>query len=255
MAPFSALSEIDKELLDPTDEEDEAEIETWDPAQLQAMKDAIAQVVGTCTDLYDIVSTAEEANNVDALPGKPLPCKLTPGMLTLAAGLLPKIKGIAKTLRYGTNAKLEWNTICTNSGREAISVRRSVETRWNTAIAMIDDILSMEDEIKRLVAVPNLDLQKYTMCSEEWTMTRSLQPLLRAFLALTLKFSQSNVPLISEVIPMMDQLTTGIDHLRASHKIHPMVRYAAALTQQMVNKLYSKSDESWIYRVAIGEWT
>lgn len=252
MAPFSQISEIDEDLLDPIDEEDEAEINTYDPNELAANKESIRQVVDSCSALFDVVATDAEASDVDAMPGKPLPCKITTAMITEAAELLPKFCGIAKVLRHSTLAKAEWEVICSNAKKPDIAIRRSVRTRWNTATGMVDDILSMEDQINRLISTPGLGLEKYKLLPSQWSMARSLQPLLRAFLILTHKFSTSNSSMIAEVIPMMDQLTTGLDKLRASKEIHPMVRYAAALTQQMVNKLYRRSDESWLFRVAIG---
>lgn len=254
MEPFSKLSVLDEALLDPADEEDEAEVETFDPAELEAAAASIKDVVDSCSDVLHIVDTPAEVEDVSSLPGKPLPCKITASMITDAAELLPKMRGLAKALRHGTVLKNEWEVICKNAEKNPITLRRSVVTRWNTTTGMMDDILLMEPEVLRLVSVPGLNLDKFRLNSNQWLMARSLSTLLRAFILLTKKFSQSNTPLIAEVLPAMDELTNGLDKLRASKAIHPMVRYSAALTQKMVNKLYRNSDESDIYRVAMGEY-
>lgn len=163
MAPFCKLTDLNEQLLDPIDEEDEAELNTYDPAEIIATNDTINQVVESCQDLVNVVATDAEAHDVAAEPGKALPIKTTKAMVTDASEILPKMCGLAKALRNSTLVKLEWESICLTAKKSPIAIRRSVKTRWNTTTGMLDDIVMMEAQIKRLVVIPGLGLEKYTL--------------------------------------------------------------------------------------------
>lgn len=68
----------------------------------------------------------------------------------------------------------------------------------------------------------------------------------------TLLFS-SEQPLISSVIPAMDVIdesfATGVIN---KHDLSPPLRHALGLGKRMLNKYYSLSDASHIYRIAMG---
>lgn len=74
------------------------------------------------------------------------------------------------------------------------------------------------------------------------------------FLQATERMSKSRVPLLHEVIPMIDLLTnmlqTYIDDLSA----FPAIRAAARRGRDMLNKYYSKTDTSVMFRVAMSAY-
>jgi hypothetical protein len=76
---------------------------------------------------------------------------------------------------------------------------------------------------------------------------------IQGFLRITEIISQSNIPLIHEVIPLIDMVQNMVDNIREDKKIHPVVRSAVQCASKVVDKYYSKTDEAEIYRVAMGK--
>jgi len=67
----------------------------------------------------------------------------------------------------------------------------------------------------------------------------------------TKKISKSKVPLIHHVIPIFDVVTTALeDHIDKS-TLPLVVRHAALRGYLMLNKYYSLTDDSIVYRVAM----
>lgn len=66
--------------------------------------------------------------------------------------------------------------------------------------------------------------------------------------------SQSGVPLFHQVIPHINVLTKALDDARDDLNNHVTVRMAAVRGITMLNKYYSKTDESVMYRVAMSKY-
>ena len=62
----------------------------------------------------------------------------------------------------------------------------------------------------------------------------------------------AEIPLISSVIPNIDAPVQAIDDFRDDTSKHPAVRSAAMHGLNILNKYYQKSDESFMYRIAMG---
>ena len=67
--------------------------------------------------------------------------------------------------------------------------------------------------------------------------------------------STKKIPLLHEVIPVIDILTEVLEEvvLRGSNKLKPAVKVGAAKGLAVLNKYYSKTDESIMYRIAISK--
>ena len=63
----------------------------------------------------------------------------------------------------------------------------------------------------------------------------------------------SRVPLISSVIPEIDELMRVVDKYKDDTAKHPAVRSAAVRGLTILNKYYQKTDESYVYRIAMGK--
>ena len=61
----------------------------------------------------------------------------------------------------------------------------------------------------------------------------------------------AGVSLISAVIPRIDDLVSVIDRFKDDTSNHPAVRSAAVRGLTILNKYYQKSDESFMYRIAM----
>lgn len=65
--------------------------------------------------------------------------------------------------------------------------------------------------------------------------------------------SVSDRALVQDVIPYMDVLTHHIDRFKGDASLAPAVRAAAQRGRRMLDKYYSLTDETIIYRIAMSE--
>jgi hypothetical protein len=76
---------------------------------------------------------------------------------------------------------------------------------------------------------------------------------LQLFVGTTKKISKSKTPLVHEVIPIFDVLTRTLDKHVADVTLPPAIRVAAARGRTMLNKYYSLTDDSIVYRIAMSK--
>ena len=58
-------------------------------------------------------------------------------------------------------------------------------------------------------------------------------------------------PLVHSVIPLIDNLTNKLVMAAEDHSLHVAVRAGAVAGFKVLNKYYSRSDDSIVYRLAI----
>ena len=63
--------------------------------------------------------------------------------------------------------------------------------------------------------------------------------------------SQTNTPLVHQVIPLFDGITRALDDHANNSAYTPAVRMAAARGRTMLNKYYGLTDDSIVYRIAM----
>ncbi|THU87207.1 hypothetical protein K435DRAFT_627715, partial [Dendrothele bispora CBS 962.96] len=67
----------------------------------------------------------------------------------------------------------------------------------------------------------------------------------------TKMFEDNQRPLTHEVIPLMDTISHKLDDIRDNTEEHHLVRVAAQKGAALLNKYYSKTDDTFIYRAAM----
>lgn len=73
------------------------------------------------------------------------------------------------------------------------------------------------------------------------------------FLKATQHISKTAKPLLHQVIPLIDKLTGHLEAIVANATLLMPVRAAAARGRVVLNTYYSKTDDSVMYRLAIGK--
>lgn len=71
------------------------------------------------------------------------------------------------------------------------------------------------------------------------------------FLYATDEISTSGKALVHEVIPYFDLLTGHVDRAKLNTQFSPVIRAAAERGRRMLDKYYSFTDDSIVYRIAI----
>jgi len=74
---------------------------------------------------------------------------------------------------------------------------------------------------------------------------------LQVFKNVTLKLSQANVPLLHQVIPIIDYIRNELDKVINDESKLLIVRKAAQNAALVLDRYYARTDESVMYRVAI----
>ncbi|KAF8164056.1 ribonuclease H-like domain-containing protein [Mycena galopus ATCC 62051] len=97
----------------------------------------------------------------------------------------------------------------------------------------------------------NLKLRQYTFSGEEWTIIEQLEEILETFIVATEKVSQAEVALVFEVIPLIDKFTSMFGQMIDNTSLHIAIRHAANTGLAALNKYYSFTDDSEIYRIGM----
>lgn len=89
------------------------------------------------------------------------------------------------------------------------------------------------------------------MATQNDSRTHGFAP--QTFKHATLYFSRGT-PNLAKVIPVMDKLDETLSTASLnSAKYHSAIREAAAVGKKLLNSYYSRTDQSKVYRIGIGE--
>ncbi|KZS97493.1 hypothetical protein SISNIDRAFT_390746, partial [Sistotremastrum niveocremeum HHB9708] len=97
-------------------------------------------------------------------------------------------------------------------------------------------------------------LQMYALTSPEWIILNQLTVTLQIFIDATHYVSRTKTPLLYQVIPLIDKLDSHLlllMKINVQRPLHNTIRHAAHLARAVLNKYYSRTDESIMYRVAM----
>lgn len=73
------------------------------------------------------------------------------------------------------------------------------------------------------------------------------------FDAPTKLFSAKEIPLIHQVIPMIEKLEMMLKKVRDDTDKPPILRVAAIASLEVVGKYYARTDDTEVYRIAMSE--
>ena len=162
-----------------------------------------------------------------------------------------KLRNLSFTIINSTTlALLAWHDICTKHGLKQRLIPRDVVTRWNSTFDMLEFALKYREAIDAITAERTLKLRKYELEPEDWLIIEDLAAVLGKYKIATLYFS-SNAANISAVIPAMDQIDSGLN-TQANRPLHTSIKVAMKLAQRKINRYYSLTDLSSIYRISMG---
>ncbi|KAJ6545063.1 hypothetical protein DFH09DRAFT_1509464, partial [Mycena vulgaris] len=160
------------------------------------------------------------------------------------AGLARRVHDSA-TLQGKFEKLVEANSV--GSGQK-IALDRRVPTRWNSDLACLVAHVQFERPVKQLTQD---NLEEYALTPEQWVLAKQLCQALAVFEDITLLFSQAEVPLVYEVIPMLEALEDELTNMRNDAALPAVIRIAAIAALLVVGKYYALSDDTDVYRIAI----
>ncbi|KAI5828050.1 hypothetical protein K523DRAFT_373910 [Schizophyllum commune Tattone D] len=175
-------------------------------------------------------------------------------IMTKVAGLARRINDAPSTLGVAFE-KFVQSAPPENDDRNKIS--RRVATRWNSDYKCLDDYLILKAAVEALTSQSDLKLNAYRLTQRQWELSKELRDLLRIFVPVTEAFSQKEMPLISDVLEVLDDIKEDLTNIRDSplnldkKPASPIIRIAAHAGIIMTNKYFSMTDECEVYRIAI----
>ncbi|KAG6904706.1 hypothetical protein DXG01_007777 [Tephrocybe rancida] len=168
-----------------------------------------------------------------------------------------KLRNLGKKIVNSGTIKESLKSTCVRSQTPVMQMVKDVTTRWNSMTKLIAHALKLHEAIKLLVIMQEYNkrtgvhLLRFQLSNEEWDILTQVYPLLDAFLYATKKISQSTIPLIHEVIPLFDHLSSILDTFIDNVALHPVVQNAALRGMILMKKYYALTDDSIVYRIAM----
>ncbi|KAJ3826914.1 hypothetical protein F5880DRAFT_1475460, partial [Lentinula raphanica] len=126
---------------------------------------------------------------------------------------------------------------------------RDVSTRWNSTHDMLVSFLEMKEHVNAFIDHSSYKLSEYTITDEEWEVIGGL---VSALTEATLFFSADGAN-ISSIIPAMDAIDEALaSGILDNETLSQPIRHALAIGKKTLNKYYSLTDDSDLYRIAMG---
>ncbi|THH15827.1 hypothetical protein EUX98_g9402 [Antrodiella citrinella] len=177
--------------------------------------------------------------------------------IRVAQFAITKLTQLAKRIFHSPAIREDLRMACELCQIKPKQMIRFVATRWNSVSQAISRALYLRPALDTLLALPKYDknnkksLRRFKPSPEEWIVLEQLEPVLEMFLVATELISHSSQPLLHVVIPIIDKLTAELENVIANNNLVQAVRLAATRGIKVLNKYYSATDESIMYRLAI----
>ncbi|KAJ7060617.1 hypothetical protein C8F01DRAFT_987931, partial [Mycena amicta] len=151
-----------------------------------------------------------------------------------------------------TAALPKWYEHCDKLKMKRKLMPRDVATRWNSTYAMLSFASEYKAVINAITSDRQLDLRKYEISDSEWVI---VDDMVYALERATIFFSSDSHSTISHVINSFDRIddliTTTVAPAGSKKRVlQAPIRRALTLAKATMNKYYSATDDSNIYRIA-----
>ncbi|GBE89936.1 Putative AC transposase OS=Zea mays PE=2 SV=2 [Sparassis crispa] len=201
-----------------------------------AVSSVHAQAIRIAREDYHITMTAQEESD--------------------AQSLFTKVAGLARHLHDSPTLQEKFEKLVDAQADLVGSKKaldRRVATRWNSDFACLNAHIHFETPVRQLTSDLKNELQGYALTREQWSLAKQLGPVLEIFQDLTDLFSQAEVPLIHETVPMLEQLEHQLTAVRddVDMELPSVICIAAQASLLVVGKYYALTDDTDVYRIAI----
>ncbi|EKM76036.1 hypothetical protein AGABI1DRAFT_14520, partial [Agaricus bisporus var. burnettii JB137-S8] len=116
---------------------------------------------------------------------------------------------------------------------------------------MLEAAIAYRSVYDALTAHKDNGLRMYELSDEEWELAEQLSEVLQIFKEATEFFSRKNESLLSSVIPVMDDIDETLQTSIDDKKYSTALLHALTLGRRTLNKYYSHTDASELYRIAL----
>ncbi|KAJ7056484.1 hypothetical protein C8F01DRAFT_1311436, partial [Mycena amicta] len=136
-------------------------------------------------------------------------------------------------------------------------MKRAVGTRWNTVTDVLESGLDISPILDRLCTSSSgrKNIRSLQLSNAEWQVMSQLFNLLDIFRDATYEVSTNRFPCLHVIIPLIDILNQHLEDAakrKTTDYYAPIVSLAALKGLAVLDKYYGKTDESIMYRAAMG---
>ncbi|KAJ7060829.1 hypothetical protein C8F01DRAFT_988053, partial [Mycena amicta] len=236
--------------------EPEPEPETEQPEQEE--DPVVAEVAIDDEGVMDDGKAAHDEATIRSVRGQAIAegiargLRMTPEDDKAALSLFPKVAGLARRIHdSGTlQEKFEKLVKANDHAGQKVALDRRVPTRWNSDLACLAAHNKFETPVKQMTGVDS-GLTQYALTAAQWQLAKQLAEALEIFEDITKLFSRAEVPLVYEVIPMLESLEDQLTNMRGDVTLPNVIRIAAMAGLLVVGKYYALTDDTEVYRIAI----
>jgi len=194
---------------------------------------------------------------------------------------LLQLRKLAYAIKNSTTIILpRWKEIIelcalTLTSKKKLTVRkmpRDVSIRWNSTYDMLKFSSTYREPINKITDDRSMKLRDYELKDPEWKIVEDLRDCLKVgffspffflsltiihlfmqiFKTVTLEFS-TDTPCIANVIPAMDRMHNELRAACNNEEYSPAIRAALKIGMNLLNKYYSITDNSELYRIAMSK--
>ncbi|KAJ3967366.1 hypothetical protein EV361DRAFT_807417, partial [Lentinula raphanica] len=160
-----------------------------------------------------------------------------------------------KIINSPTQLLPKWREQVASTEYKGLVLPRDVSTRWNSTYDMLAAFLKMKEPVAEFLDRSSNGLADFALDDDEWNAIEGLVLVLKD----ATTFFSTETPSVADVIPAMDVIdeafATGIISTDVgNHTLSAPVRHALSIGKKTLNKYYELTDDSHLYRIAIGEY-
>ncbi|KAG9096187.1 hypothetical protein FRC06_008947, partial [Ceratobasidium sp. 370] len=164
-----------------------------------------------------------------------------------------KLASWAKRLRFSTAFKGIFVRNCVKLKVEKLhNIRHDIRTRWNSTGKMSSDgerrfPAIMKTQCNSTVPIPT----RYQFHEEDLAHIKHLNMLFQAFTIVTEVASRAEIPMLADIIVHYDSLDYTYGKICSDTSLPLYVQHAANRGHKVLNKYYTKTNTSHLYRLSI----
>ncbi|QRV88442.1 AC transposase [Ceratobasidium sp. AG-Ba] len=184
---------------------------------------------------------------------------VTEDMRSSAREIITKCGKLAKRVhqspefKYKLEALVDSLAATLHTGRRTLA--RYVSTRWNSVCECLESHRELRTCVEMLTADTANNLRELQLSDHQWILLDQMVRVLKASIhnEVTLLFSQSDQPLLHEVIPVFLQMSRRLGIVRddKAQKLDPLIRIAAHSSLLVLEKYFALFKESEVYWIAL----
>jgi hypothetical protein len=165
-------------------------------------------------------------------------------------GMVTKIRHLSFAVIWSTTIALPaCCRYCKKLKLKPCILPRDVVTCWNSTFYMLNFAIKYHSVIDAITVDKTLKLRKFKLETDEWSIAKDLVAILRQYRDVTLFFSLDSAG-VATVIPAMDRITNGLNY-QTGKVYHPSITVAMKLAHKKLDRYYSLTDNSTVYRIAM----